>query len=465
MAIPLYGSTGALFERLGKLGALIANMRSHQATQYTAMVNTTTGVVAQLNAEADIQAIMGDAYIGILSSIGSTVGGTCQQLAEAVINRMVFRDNPRINQNLTQTNTQASVNEIIRQMELTGATVRKTTITATPGTFTGNGNGIINASVYRPLDGKMLENSFSENVLFTCSADSYSGGTSEGNEAFDVTGVGSEGDYFQFDWPLGSNASTVISAIDGDSDATNGNLLTNSGFANWTSNVPDNFSLVVGAAGTNIARNGGIVYSSGYSAAFIGDGATLTEITQEFGSDTVSTLDPQTQYSFNLFAIGPATPPATGVLEISLVDDGGNVIADEAGTNNLFTIDLTTLPVTWTSYTGSFRTPAILPDPVLLRIRLSTALESGKTIYLDKMSMGLHTQLYIGGPFFSVHSGNAPFLFGDYGSCNIANARGSGGTLNTWQTVLAVLLPSSAFGDEIIWPSSTVPTVSDGLLA
>jgi hypothetical protein len=42
MAIPMYGGVGDLFNRVGKIGALIKNTRSYQATQLTSMTSVFT---------------------------------------------------------------------------------------------------------------------------------------------------------------------------------------------------------------------------------------------------------------------------------------------------------------------------------------------------------------------------------------------------------------------------------------
>src|SRR5689334_24217135 len=152
MTLSFASANGNLFNRLGKVGALVKNVKSYMGTQLVSMTDTTTGVVAQLNAEADVQAIMGDAYIGILSAADTNIGSTCQQLASAVINRMVFRDNARINQTLTQSNTLASIMEVIRQMGAANATVLAQTVTGTPTAFMGTGNGAVVVSLKRPAD-------------------------------------------------------------------------------------------------------------------------------------------------------------------------------------------------------------------------------------------------------------------------------------------------------------------------
>lgn len=460
-------ASGNLFNRFGKIGVLLANVRTHQLAQLTSMIDTTTGVVAQFDAESDIQALMGQAYIGILSGVEG-VTSLAQSLAVQTTNRMVFRDNPRIAQNLTSLNTLASINEIIRQMGIAGASILAATVTATPAAFTGAGNGVMNFSVRRPSDGRYVENALAENILAVCTTDSYTGGATAGNETLTVTGEGNQPDQFAFDWPLGSNSQTTIQAIDGDSDNASGNILTNSGYSAFTANVPDNWVLNVGTGGTNVFQETTIVYDNSSSALRItGDGSgTLVNLSQQFNlaAGTSGTLSPLTQYGFNIWARRDGTAAGSGVLTIDLVDENDVVIEDEGGNANTFTIDLTTLTTVYTAYQTQFRLPRVMPTEVHLRYHLTTALTNGRSVYFDRGSLGLMTRLYGYGPYACNHSGGNPYQQGDYSESVITNSRGAAGTLNTFQTLLSRLL-SEVLQNDILFPSSNVPTISDGLIA
>lgn len=439
-------------------------MRTYQAAQLTNFTNTTTGVVAQFNGESDLQALIGSAYIGSLNSI-SSVGSLAASVAEATLNRMVFRDSPRISQTLESLNVLDSLTELIRQMKVAGATVLAQTIAATPSANTGTGNGIVNASVRRASDGLVLENAFAETLLLTCDSDSYAGGATAGNEGFTLTGTGSQSNVFAFDWPLGSDASTSLSAIDGAQDNASGNLLTNSSFEDWTSNVPDNWSLEIGTAGTDIVQETGNVFAGSSALRITGDGATLTRLVQRFdiSTGTVAELSSQTQYSFNLFIRRDGTAPAAGVLTVDLVDQNGTVIQDAAGTSNTFNIDLTALTTSYASYTGDFRTPVIMPTTVYLRLRLSTALTTGRSVYVDLCSLGEFTQAYTSGPFVAVHAGATPFAVNDFFTMAVTNSRGSGGTLDSFQSLAYRLFPDIG-SNELLLPSSSSPTIADALI-
>lgn len=468
MAINFTSATGNLFNRLGKLGVIIKNIRSLQVLQQPALIDVTTGIVAQYNAEPDIQAIVGSSYINLLNS-GITPATTMQRMAAATVNRMVYRDNPSVNGSLTSGNTLASLREIIRQMKAASASVRSMTITGTPGTFTGLGDGTVNVSVKRPSDGITLENSFTETLLLTCQTDSYSSTAIAGNESFLLTGQTLQSNPFVFDWPQGSGARANLSAIDGAASNASGNVLTNSGFDAFTSNVPDNFVLQVGTAGTNVFLENSITFDAppNTSLRFRGDGSTLIELTQLFNdtTGTIDALDPLTQYSLTLWMRRGGSAVSAGVLEISLVDDGFNMIHDEAGNANSITINLTTLTTNYLPQKGCFRTPANLPTTIYLRLRLTTAISNGSDVYLDKMGLGIMTQSYISGPYLAVHAGAIPFEIADFATCAVSNSRGVAGTYNTFQTLLARLFPSEVYGNELIFPSNAAPTVDDALIA
>lgn len=465
MAIPMTGPAG-LFTRLGKLGLLLKQFKSYQTAQLDNMTNTTNGVVAQYNAESDVQALMGSNYIQLLNSAADTLGSFTQNMGEQTVNRMCFRDQPQLNQNLQQTNLLASLNEVIRQMNEQGDTVLAMTVAGTVAAMVAYGNGVMNVSVRRATDGAVQQNAFAEDVFFQCESDSYSGSSAAGNEAFSVNGTGSQSSVFAFDWPLGSNATANVSAIDGGSSNDSGNFLTNSDFEDWANNVPDNYALTVGTPGTSISREASIVYSGDFACRLTGTGAagTQVELLQEFdnGGGTEGVLSPQSQYSFCLFLRRDGTIPAAGTVQIDLVDENGIVVSDDAGIANSLTVDCTLLSTVYTAYTAVFRTPAIMPETLSIRYR-SNALTTARSVYLDRGSLGDMSLLYTGGPSVAVHSGSIPFLIGDYGYATITNSRGTAGTLSTFQTLFDQLFSLRSL--DLILPSSGTPTVSDNLIS
>lgn len=464
--ISFANATGNLFNRIAKAGLIVKQNLSSQSSQKTNYTSTSTGLVAQLNADPDIQALVGAGYIGALAGSESDCA-LAASVARAALDRAVFLDNPRINQTLTQSNIPDSLVEVIRQMKQAGATVLAMTIGATPTAFTGTGNGVVVASTKRPLDGLVMENSFAETLLLTCTQDSYTGGVTAGNEIFALTGAGSQGDVFAFNWPLGSNANVNLSAINGAADNTSGNLLTNSGFDTFTvANTPDKWTIVTGTAGTNIFSESSLVFAGAKALRLLGDGTTLIDIKQQFNNaaGTTGALSPITQYGVALWMRRDGVAAGAGQIVVDLIDGNNAVINDQNGVPNTFTIDLTALGTAYTAYTAAFRTPEVLPAQQYLRIRMTTALSNGRSVYLDQLSFGVMTQAYTGGPFASVHAGSVNFAQNDYATIAVTNSRGAGGTLSTFQTLLFQFFPEIA-QSELLFPSSASPSISDSLIA
>lgn len=142
-------------------------------------------------------------------------------------------------------------------------------------------------------------------------------------------------------------------------------------------------------------------------------------------------LSELTQYAFSVLLAANAVP-STGVITIDLVDGiDGTVIADEAGTNNSFTVDVTALDGTPTVYSGVFRTPEALINPQsYLRIRATTTIANDGNVYFDQIRLAPMRQLYTGGPFVSIVSGGVDWVIGDYVEIAVANNRA--GDLLDW---------------------------------
>jgi hypothetical protein len=388
-------------------------------------------------------------------------------------NRVVFLDNARRNQTLQQVNIVSSIQQVITQMLAQGQTIQQCTVTATPGAFIGTGDGSINVSVYRPSDGYQQQNLFAESIQVLCSADSYIGNATAGNETFAVTGQGSQTDFYAFNWPLGSNASISVSAIDGYSNNANNNFLTGAGFnaASWTGTPPtatlNQWTVVAGAYGTNLAEETGVTFGSNACLAIIGDGTTNFNITQTFNlsTGTLGTLSPLTQYSVCIFMRRDGVAAANGTLTIDLIDGSNNIIQDAAGANNSFAVDLTALTTSFVAQKGVFRTPLIMPSSYKIRLRLTgTALTAGRTVYGAKMSLGIMQRLYPAGPAIAVHSGSVNFTQGTYANVVTTNNRGGAADgISTLQTVCARLLPM--MNNNLLLPYSATPTIPDSAIS
>lgn len=202
------------------------------------------------------------------------------------------------------------------------------------------------------------------------------------------------------------------------------------------------------------------VFAGSKALEFDSNGSQLTTINQK-----LTTLKANTAYAFSLWAIADVIP-AAGVVTIDLVDGiGGSVIADVQGANNSFTFNAADLLTTWqhiselVSGECVFRTPAVVPPLVYLRIRISTAISNTTSMFIDHAALTEMSELYAGGPLVAAFSGRYDLKNGDSWEIVVANDRA--GEVQEWyqrnfdMSGLGLLLPSNASGSETI-PDSVI---------
>lgn len=101
-----------------------------------------------------------------------------------------------------------------------------------------------------------------------------------------------------------------------------------------------------------------------------------------------------------------------------------------------------------------FRLPSVVPDVVYLRIRISTAISSGTSVFLDHAALAKMQALYTGGPLAAAFSGSTPFEAGDLFTITTTNDRA--GLFQEWfarnfdMPQLGRLLPSDVNGLETL---------------
>lgn len=421
MAIDLTTSPGGLFPILGKL---IRAMRS--ANDYRGTTNITEidsagdsvdDIVTQFTTNKDII----DGLWTQLENHRSSQSGWLSYLrgvAERIVIELADDDVTLVSKDIA-----TALEELISQMEDNSDSVDASTVSASASADAGNtGDAKVVVSVKRK-DGLNNELVFAETMELECTSDSYTGGQTAGQETFTLRGEVAVSDALDWQWPAGSGVTTTVTAVDANVDA-NGNLLTNSDFEDFTSNVPDNWAVLVGTAGTTILRETTTVYDGSSSLEFVGDaGSTLSSIAQTFdsASGTTSELAPNTVYHFSCLGRKSASL-AAGVLEISLVDSSNAYITDDQGNNLATTIAHGSLSSSaWTQFSGTFTTPKVLPTSYKLRVRASTALTDGESAFLDHLSLAAATEAYTGGPWVSVHSGATNSLLEDLYTLSISN--------------------------------------------
>jgi len=459
MTVALTG-TGGLFTRMGRMGGLLNTINGHVGNiapnpssawgsggpAIVDLKHAIDNINAQF-ASANQQLVDGlysqrDSYRGVHGGMKSYL----KSLAQATLIKMVDDD-----VTLTTYDLPTAIAILIGQMEGV-ASVPKPTVSASVATVAANGDAVLLASILGP-DGLQRDYPFAEVLDVVCNADSQTGGTRY-VEQFSVAGDVAQADPLSWDWPKGSGAQTSLTAVD--AAIAGPSLLTNGDFENFSvANTPDNWTIAVGVAGTDI-------FSAGGSDAFTGvnglrykgtGGGPLTEIYQ-----AVSLL-PSTVYAINCW-LKKTTSLAAGVLEIDL-HDGTSVIADAQSVDNKITKTLSTLGTSHAPFSGFFRTPAVLPATTRLRIKATTALTSGESMYLDRLAIVPATELYTGGPFAAIFSGATKTVVNDAYTITVANDAMSGAG-SGWQKLAERFFGMRALGKQL--PSDGSPTLSDALI-
>jgi len=437
------------FTRFGKgyyLFLLVNEFRGAAGTDYIATDLPTRwkSYVQQFDGEQpNIRATISDAsdqlanWIDSLSGPPSWIASSLQSLVAEMTNDV---------HRLANKQPRTAIAELIREMLADGKFVNANTISISATAHGGNaGNGALVLSL---LDGsgKQLEYVYDEALDLTFSG---SGPATAGTERATVTGTASADGYFSQNWPLGSGTNTSFnsSAADGSS-----NLLSNGDFETFTTpNVPDDWTIDVGVAGAQVLSESSTIYKGAKSLRIVGNGSNLTTLSQELTS-----LKSKTPYAVNLWVAMSATP-STGVLQVELWD-GSAVIEDESGNPNSLAIDLTTLGTSFADQGAAFRLPEPLPgDSVSLRLRLTTALENAKTLYIDEFSLVPMIQLYNAGglgPFVALFSGSENWSDDDLIVINVSNDYDGGIQTGFWRSFdmpkLGLILPSKDDGSENI---------------
>lgn len=213
------------------------------------------------------------------------------------------------------------------------------------------------------------------------------------------------------------------------------------------------------AHATTVAGTGQVFYG-GKALEFDSDGAQLTQIRQR-----VAGLSASTAYAVSLWAIADVVP-AAGVITIDLIDGSGSVVTDDQGAPNSFTFNAADLTTSWqhlsdlVSGETVFRTPEVVPTVLYIRLRVSTAISSGTSVFFDSFAMAQMTELYSGGPLVAVFAGSSIFRSTDEWTLTSTNDRA--GKFQEWfhrnfdMAAKGLLLPSDSGGSE---------TIDDALIA
>jgi hypothetical protein len=424
LPIPLTG-IGGLFSRLGTVGSLVNAINIFRGPTAANLTNMVQGQFQTFD-----QNIIDSLYT-TLNDFQNAAGNMMrpmQQVAQQIVIQMV-------NENMVQADTQLStaLNYLINQMKTYAQTVVACSPTAGASVSPLNiGNPVAVVSL-KDGTGMTLENVFLEVATGYCIYDAQVNPSLAQHEPVQFRTQYSINDTFAWQYPLGSGISTTVTPVSGLDNAVGGvgNWLTNSSFETYSAcaNIPDSWNMTIGQPGITIMPSTASFYDGIAALKFVGDGAEQTGIRQplnlpiasfSFGGTTFPAVAPDLQFACNIWLMSPITP-ASGILQVSLVN-GNTVINDDRGLPNQFSVNLHTLsPSAWKPFSGTFRTPRILPTDLAIQLSLTTPLASGAPLFLDRLAMAQMNQLYQGGPSVAIFSGNINMIANDVIWLNIYN--------------------------------------------
>lgn len=322
---------------------------------------------------------------------------TVRTLVRDVLIDIVDTDNP-----LRALTIEFALREWIAQMVTQSKDVDRTTVSAAVAAAGANtGDGTLIASVANP-DGDDWESLRAEDIVIECVEDSQLGRVDAGSEVFRVQGEAAV-DEMDPAWPKGSGIERQIVSSSGEIDAgrvPGASVLTNGDLEDWTDDVPKQWSVDVGAANIALTTT---AYRGTNALKITGDASsTLTTLSQaiDAGAGTFGLVFPWEKYLIAYRVRDDGTGPVAGVLSISLMNAASDAIIGAAVTQ-----DLTAVGSSYVLKTGVISTPTALPATLKFDIRLTTALENGRAVFIDQVQLIRMVQLYNGGPYIALISG------------------------------------------------------------
>ena len=449
MTIALDGAEG-FFTRLGKIGLTYNTvLASLQAGTLGALFDD---IAAEYDA-GDQEVIAGSnglyAALASYRSSPQSLFSYFQSLAANTIVKMADDDSP-----LASETALAALTVLIQQMNAATASLNRPTTSLSSVTYGGlnAGTGALVGSLLAD-DGSFQPYVFDEDVKLLCTQD-VSNGATRFSEVFEVTTPASLG-RLDYAWPAGSGVTSTLTSINPALDASGGNLMTNSDFNTYTvANTPDNWTIAVGAAGTDILAGGSGAAYAGSNCLQLAYNASgpLSDLRQAV------TVAPLTAYTFSCMMKKTAGLSGAGVIRLALVDGAGTVLTDPQGNACSVSYTLSGFTTGYVRKTLTTWTPRVLPTTTYLQIKITTAIaDASQSVYVDWGALNTMSRLYPGGPCLSLFSGSTSWARGDLATLPVNNNYGG----------LLVLFSDRIFGlreQALVLPTSGSPTVADSLI-
>jgi hypothetical protein len=449
MAITYTGTNG-LFTRLGALVYMMDAIRTHQNNlktlfdnvqgEYSAadryMIDQLSGNIEQRQAEAgnallDVQAAAVKTLVEMLWSDAQTSSARTMR-AKTIEEALIY---------------------LIRDMDATSNSVEGTTVAGGVLGTTGTGNGSLLFLLEAPnvLLGSTNDwpNIRTDLIAAQCVQDAQGGGVMPGSEVFQLSGTAA---YDSLDWrfPAGSgvrmNLASACAAVDDGPQYVN--VLRNSDLEDWTSNIPDQWTVQSGTAGAEFLQDTTTFWRGASSLKMAVTGNTF-RIRQKLSSPdgTLGTIDPDRPYTLCFAAKKDAS--ATGAIRVSIKDGSNNVIG---GLTKPITVS-SGLTTSWALYSIEIRAPKVLASDLYVVVESTTAIATA-AVYIDEVILAEMMPIAPGGQAFAIIAGSTNFVVEDRLLRKFSNTN-EGAFVRAFDRLfdmygLGLSLPSNYLGGETI---------------
>jgi len=445
----------ALATRLGKVFGYGESI----ATQMDPLYTTNLGSLLQEFDGTDYR----DAVAGFLNAANpkngmpNTIGASTYALIQQTANSLIL-NTIRIEGDLYDGSMITAYRGLRDAMTIQIETFQKagtSSASVSMGSNLGTGTALVRA--YRPASTDYLQEMFAETITARCTAPGNV--LNFGAATFNLSSPAAYG-YGNTEWPGGSGISTNITAtpaaINSPTGESGRSIIANGAFENWATNTPANWTITVGAAGTQVLRSS-VPARGSYALSMVGDGSTLTTLRQQlaYSNSTPVTIQPETDYALICYARKTAAG-TTGVVKIGLRNSSGTTIT---GSSEI-TLNMSSVTTSYAVSSATFSiAKSAVPTTVYLDIYSTTAIGSGNTLIIDELVLVPMSRVYPGGPSVVIYPGTIDYALEDSftvttGNSYITNAKFMAG--------FARYIGLERQG--IYLPVSSTPSLSDSLV-
>ena len=292
--------------------------------------------------------------------------------------------------------------------------------------------------------------------------------TPDGQEIFRLEGMRPVGKLDE-DWPDGSGTKGSIGVASPNKNAgsTPGkNICHNSSFNACTSNIPDQWTLVAGTAGTHVYSSGAAGFgplSTASSLRLVGDGSTNPNIKQTLrvNSGSLGEINPDTPYSISV-AVKYATARPTSNLIFSVRDSGGTILNDTVINRKLdLTIASGDIGTSYAIFSIVGISPIAIAKGTFIDIRFSGNQANTSQVFVSDLVIAEMKQMQFGGLYYQIIGGATRYAIGDKFSLAVMNNRA-----NRDGEFALEFDRFFNLGDayNLALPSNTSPTIADTLI-